>query len=198
MASDLKKKPQIRRLWPGEADAVARHLKGLDAKDRRLRFGRDADDPFIDTYCDRIDWYADVVLGAYVGDRLYGVGILSLMGWDLPLSAAAALSVDGSMQHRGLGGEVLRQLLLAARNRFIRRVYVLCQSENSAMRRLAERFGGTADSAGGDVESMIELGPPTPFSLALEALSQARFPSWASFEPCRAPPHSEKKPSESA
>lgn len=180
--------PQFRRLWPGEAGAVADHLLGLSAADRQLRFGRPVDDTFVHAYCERIDWFADVVIGAFTdGGRLHGVGILSLMGWDLPLSAAAALSVDGASQHQGLGAEILHRLLLAARNRFIQRVFVLCQAENRPMRRLAERFGGLAEEVGGEVESLIELGPPTPFSLAFEALSHTALPTLASFEPCRTP-----------
>ncbi|MCP5432290.1 MAG: GNAT family N-acetyltransferase [Alphaproteobacteria bacterium] len=161
---------QFRRIWPGETALLTDHLKLLSPADRRFRFAREVDDAFIESYCARIDWLTDIVIGAFSGEELVGSGVFNLIGWTLPLTAGAAVAVDADLQGEGIGSELLRRLLVVSQNRLVRRLYLLCLNDNVAMRRMAQRFGGRIDTFRDETESLFEPSLPTPLSFAVEAM----------------------------
>lgn len=165
--------PVIRRLWPIEADALRRHLCRLNREDRILRFGRPVTNRYIQTYVDRIDWLRDIVLGAVVDGEIRATGILSPIGWRLPLEGSAAVSVETDIQGYGVGSELTRRMLMIGRNRLMRRVYMLCLVKNERMFKIAEKFGGTVDKFRDETtEAQFDLSAPTPGTVATEALSE--------------------------
>jgi len=165
--------PVIRRIWPMEADALRRHLCRLDRADRILRFGRPVTNRFIQTYVDRIDWFRDIVIGAVVDGDIKATGILKPIGWRVPLEGSAAVAVETDLQGYGLGSELTKRMLTIGRNRFLRRIYMLCLVKNERMYKIAEKFGGTVDRFRDEtVEAQFDLDRPTPRTVAREAVSE--------------------------
>ncbi|CDO60642.1 Histone acetyltransferase HPA2 and related acetyltransferases [Candidatus Phaeomarinobacter ectocarpi] len=165
--------PVIRRIWPLEADAMRRHLCRLDRDDRTLRFGRPVTNRFIQTYVDRIDWFRDIVIGAVVDGEVTASGILTPIGWRLPLEGSAAVAVESNMQGYGLGSELTKRMLTIGRNRFMSRIYMLCLVKNERMYRIAEKFGGEVDRFRDEtVEAQFDLSRPTVSTVTTEAVSE--------------------------
>jgi predicted acetyltransferase len=162
--------PTYRKLWRQEAASYAAHLRRLDAEDRRARFLGGVDRRIARRHVDAIDWTHAVVIGAWVGPTLRAVGELR---W--PATAAAregeiAITVERRYQDRGIGTELLRRLLTAARNRGIRRVHLVCMAENRRVRRLVEKLGGELRSELGQASAVLRPLPPTFATLLAESL----------------------------
>jgi len=165
--------PVIRRVWPLEADALRRHLCRLTREDRILRFGRPVTNRFIQTYVDRIDWFRDIVIGAVIDGEIKASGILTPIGWRLPLEGSAAVSVETDLQGYGLGSELTKRMLTIGRNRFMSRIYMLCLVKNERMYRIAEKFGGEVDRFRDEtVEAQFDLSRPTVSTVTTEAVSE--------------------------
>ena len=165
--------PVIRRIWPLEADALRRHLCRLSREDRILRFGRPVTNRFIQTYVDRIDWFRDIVIGAVIDGDVKASGILTPIGWRLPLEGSAAVSVETDLQGYGLGSELTKRMLTIGRNRFMSRIYMLCLVKNERMYRIAEKFGGEVDRFRDEtVEAQFDLSRPTVSTITTEAVSE--------------------------
>ncbi|MGD1933829.1 MAG: GNAT family N-acetyltransferase [Candidatus Phaeomarinobacter sp.] len=165
--------PVIRRIWPLETDALRRHLCRLTREDRILRFGRPVTNRFIQTYVDRIDWFRDIVIGAVIDGEVKASGILTPIGWRLPLEGSAAVSVETDLQGYGLGSELTKRMLTIGRNRFMSRIYMLCLVKNERMYRIAEKFGGEVDRFRDEtVEAQFDLSRPTVSTVTTEAVSE--------------------------
>lgn len=165
--------PVIRRIWPLEADSFRRHLCRLSREDRILRFGRPVTNRYIQSYVDRIDWFRDIVIGAVVDGSIKASGILTPIGWRLPLEGSAAVAVESEMQGYGLGSELTKRLLTIGRNRFMSRVYMLCLVKNERMYKIAEKYGGVVDKFRDEtVEAQFDLSRPTAATMTREAVSE--------------------------
>ncbi|WP_422006626.1 GNAT family N-acetyltransferase [Pyruvatibacter mobilis] len=165
--------PVIRRIWPLEADSFRRHLCRLSREDRILRFGRPVTNRYIQSYVDRIDWFRDIVIGAVVDGNIKASGILTPIGWRLPLEGSAAVAVESEMQGYGLGSELTKRLLTIGRNRFMSRVYMLCLVKNERMYKIAEKYGGVVDKFRDEtVEAQFDLSRPTAATITREAVSE--------------------------
>jgi RimJ/RimL family protein N-acetyltransferase len=165
--------PVIRRIWPLEADSFRRHLCRLSREDRILRFGRPVTNRYIQSYVDRIDWFRDIVIGAVVDGNIKASGILTPIGWRLPLEGSAAVAVESEMQGYGLGSELTKRLLTIGRNRFMSRVYMLCLVKNERMYKIAEKYGGVVDKFRDEtVEAQFDLSRPTAATMTREAVSE--------------------------
>ena len=88
-----------------------------------------------------IDYGREVVLVAEHADRVLGVGRLSRSRWTD--EAEFALLVSDQFQRRGLGGELLKQLLVAGRAEGLQRVIGYISAENQEMLRLTRALGFT-------------------------------------------------------
>jgi len=163
----------VRRLWPAERSLLAAHLHRLDACDRRMRFCAPVSDAAIDRYVQAVDWLSSDVVGCFVAGELRGAAELVRMpGAGVP-AAEASVSVERPFRGHGLGSALVGRLLLIARNRFVRRVEMLCLAENAMMRRIARRHGGTVLSENGQVASRIATPPPSPTSVLEEATAES-------------------------
>lgn len=171
-----------RRLLPTEISIYRAHLLRLNDEDRRLRFHSRISPTAIDEYCARVDWPNSVIVGCFRGDELGGAAELRLAPRNAsppddanPL-AEIALSVDAPVRRRGIGTELTRRALLAARNRRVKTVLMLCLPENRCMQRIVQRLGGHLGFACDAVEGRLDLARPSLGSRLQAAMD--RLSAW--------------------
>ncbi|HVM81388.1 MAG TPA: GNAT family N-acetyltransferase [Stellaceae bacterium] len=167
-APAVASRPIFRKLWPAESDLLRGHLTRLDPEERIYRFGHAVSDERIADYCKSTDWLGTVVLSAWIAGTMRGAGELKVLEGRWPPAAELALSVERRFDGHGIGTELFRRLLVIARNRGIRRIYVVCLTENDRMRRIVSKALPALRFLGDQVEGEIVLAPPTPLSLGDE------------------------------
>jgi GNAT superfamily N-acetyltransferase len=184
-----------RRLWAGERDQVRDHLLRLDGADRVRRFGGYASAEHIAAYCERLDWSRVVALGYVTDGEVRGLGQLELIRTGGPRVAELAVSVERPFQNRGVGTALLRRLVIAARNRLIERIYMICLMDNRRAVRMAHRLDGALQFHDGTAEARIEPPWPTPWTWLEELLFE---PALTGVDDARSPtlalPHAEGHP----
>jgi ribosomal protein S18 acetylase RimI-like enzyme len=163
----------IRRLWPVERAKIRNHLLRLDHEDRMLRFGGYTSAAQIATYCERLDWSRALIVGYVRGGAVRGLAQLELIGGDGPRAAELAVSVEQAFQNRGVGSTLLRRVVVAARNRLIQRIHMMCLMDNSKAVRIARRLGGVLQFHDGEAQARIEPPWPTPWTWLEELLGEA-------------------------
>ena len=172
----------VRKLYPWEWDALQAHLLRLGPEERRLRFLRRVDAAAIHDYCDRVDRPRTTVLGCFVDGTLRGVVELIQLPRTWPMSAEIALSVELPFQQQGIGGRLLAQVLLVARNRMIRTVHVISVLENEPMQHLARKFGAKTETYLSTTEGRISLPLPSYLSVVEEMATDGHGLISAAFE----------------
>lgn len=158
----------LRRLPRSQAALVQRHLLALDPQSRHMRFGSPVSDDVVRRYVARLAESRAHLEGAFVSGSLVGLGELVALG-ERPREAEVAFSVIPAMRRRGIGEQLLRRLLLVARNTHCRSVKMVCLSQNVAMQRLARRMGGRLTFGDGEAAGVADVQLATPFSIATEA-----------------------------
>jgi GNAT superfamily N-acetyltransferase len=160
----------IRRLlWIGEAELYRGHLLRLDAESRRNRFGGAVSDDFIREYCEPGALRGAIIYGFLVDGVLRGAVELRLL--EPAGEAEVALSIERTWQSQGVGAALLEHLLLAARNRRINRLHMLCLAENGRMRQLARKFDAELSIQSGSVMGEMKAPHPTPMSVMRELVA---------------------------
>jgi GNAT superfamily N-acetyltransferase len=159
----------VRRLWIGEAELYRQHLLRLDAESRRNRFGGAVSDEFIRRYAQSSALSGAIIYGFFVNGVLRGAAELRLLehGGD----AEAALSVERPWQSRGVGTALLERVLLAARNRQVERLHMLCLAENRRMQQLARKSDAALSFEAGSVMGEMKAPHPTATSLMRELVA---------------------------
>ena len=160
-----------RRVLPAEASVIAGHLKRLPSEGRQTRFFHFVSDDAIDDYVGKIRWRGAVMVGAFVGGAMRGVA--EVIG-DLS-GAEFAVTVEPAWQHQGIGSELAKRALVAARNESISDVQIRYLRSNKPIGRIARRFGQTFH-VGDDADELVSdvhLDAPTPHSLWSEAIDEA-------------------------
>lgn len=160
----------IRKLWVADAAAFRDHLLRLDTTTRRNRFGMATGDEFITRYAEASFNLDTLIHGVFVDEKLVGVGELRLLGTSRT-DAEAAFSVETEYQLRGFGSRLMGKLLLSARNRRIRKLYMNCLASNGQMQRLARRHGAELEYESGDVVGLVVPETASPVSYLKEAVS---------------------------
>ena len=161
----------VRKLWVGEVGAYRDHLLRLDAPTRHARFGSGVPDDFIRNYV-KVTQSLDAVLhGFFVGGVLRGVAELRPVRSAIDADAEAAFSIEQPWQSHGVGSELLSQTLLAARNRGIRTLHMICLADNRRMQQLARKFEANLSFEYGSVVGAVETPYPTPLTMLREAMS---------------------------
>ena len=158
----------VRRLWVGESELYRQHLLRLDAESRRNRFGGVVSDEFIRRYSGPSALNGAVIYGFFVEGVLRGAAELRLLA--RAGEAEAAISVERAWQSRGVGTALLERVLLAARNRKVEHLHMLCLAENRRMQQLARKFDAQLNFQSG---SIGELKAPclTPISVMRELVA---------------------------
>jgi Acetyltransferase (GNAT) family len=83
------------------------------------------------------------------------------------------LSVERAWQSRGVGSALLERVLLAARNRQINRLHLLCLAENRRMQQLARKFDAELSFQSGSVLGEMKSSQPTPMSMMRELVADS-------------------------
>jgi GNAT superfamily N-acetyltransferase len=159
----------VRKLWVGETELYRQHLLRLDAESRRNRFGGAVSDEFIRRYSGPSALNGAVIYGFFVEGVLRGAAELRLLA--RAGEAEAALSIERAWQSRGVGTALLERVLLAARNRKIEHLHMLCLAENRRMQRLARKFDAQLNFQSGSVIGELKAPCPTPISVMRELVA---------------------------
>lgn len=163
----------IRKLWPNEASRYRDHLLRLDAESRRARFGGAVADAFIRDYVKVALSLDAVVHGFFVNGTLRGAAELRAIRSERDVDAEAAFSIERPWQNHGVGSALLAHTLLAARNRHIRTLHMICLSDNRRMQQLARKFEAELTFEYGSVVGEVEAPYPTPASVLKEVVADS-------------------------
>ena len=161
----------VRRLWIGEAELYGQHLLRLEAESRRNRFGGAVSDEFILRYAEPSALNDAIIYGLFDDGVLRGAAELRLL--ERAGDAEAALSIERAWQSRGVGTALLQRVLLAARNRQVERLHMLCLAENRRMQQLARKFGAELSFQSGSVTGEMKAPHPTPMSVMRELVADS-------------------------
>ncbi len=157
----------VRKLWIGEADLYREHLLRLDADSRRTRFGGTVSDATIASHTATAG-LGTVIHGFFVNGTLRGAAELRRIGKAFAPEAEAAFSVEQPWQSRGVGSVLLERTLLAARNRGIKSLQMICIADNRRMQQLARKFDADLSFDFGSVVGEVDPPRSTPLSLMRE------------------------------
>ena len=163
----------VRKLWPTEIDLYRDHLLRLDPDSRRARFGGAVADEFIRDYVELPFAGTRLIYGFVVDGLLRGSAELRQIGPAGDAEAEVALSIEKPWQSGGVGSALLTQMLLAARNRRIRTLHMMCLADNRRMQLLARKFDAELSFAFGSVVGEVETPYPTPMSMMREAIADS-------------------------
>ena len=152
--------PAIRRLSSHDQSAVTRHFEHLDPTTRRMRFGGGTSHEFATRYASRVFQIDGVIYGAFADGRLLGVAELRDHFDICPSTAEAALSVEPEWQNRGIGNALLNRIIVAAKDRKINTLYMICLRENKKMQHLAAKHHAVMDFCSSQVEATIQPSRP--------------------------------------
>lgn len=150
----------FRRLHREDAPLLKEHLLSLPAEDRWLRFCGPIQDERIITYCTGLDWSRVIVVGCFVDGVIRGAAEL-IPAPDTPGHAELGIAVQGGYKQHGLGSELLRRVIVLARNRFLSTIRLVFLSENRSMRRLAKKFGAELSRERSEIEGRIRPSWPS-------------------------------------
>ncbi|MBP2152192.1 GNAT family N-acetyltransferase [Xanthobacter autotrophicus DSM 597] len=164
----------IRKLWSGETGRFRDHLLRLDTDSRRFRFGSAVSPEFIERYASRVFRTGAIVHGCFVDGELRAAAELYPMGDVLPGEAEAAFSVETDYQNHGLGTLLLDRVILSARNRGIRSLFMSCLAHNRRMQQIARKYDAELKFEHDEVTAELTAPFPTALSLAQEAAADAQ------------------------
>jgi GNAT superfamily N-acetyltransferase len=161
----------VRKLWVDESELYRQHLLRLDAESRRNRFGGAVSDEYIERYAEPSALRDAVIYGFFVDGVLRGAAELRLLA--RAGEAEAALSVEPVWQSRGVGTALLERVLLAAGNREVKHLHILCLAENRPMQKLARKFDAELSFQSGNVVGDVKAPRPTPMSMVREIVDDS-------------------------
>lgn len=163
----------VRKLFPADLPEFRAHLLRLDPESRRARFAMIATDAFIANYAETAFALDTILFGYFEAGEMRGAAELRMLSGQPSRMAEAAFSVEPDYRHRGIGSTLMEQLIVAARNRGMRKLYMSCLGWNRPMQALARRFSAELVFETEDVLGILEAPAATPGSLMQEAWSDA-------------------------
>ena len=133
------------------------HLLRLDDGCRRSRFGGPTSDACVQAHGMRVDPANTVILGCFDAGHMRGAAELRSLGATWGDKAEIAFSVEPRWQGRGIGTALMAELIEAARDRGITRLYISCHTLNRHMQRIAETAGARIDFDGCECVAEIDV-----------------------------------------
>jgi len=127
----------IRTLSVSDVPHFRDHLLRLDGETRQNRFAMGASDGFLKRYADTAFAIEADNFGYFEHGVLRAAAELRPVS---PREAEAAFTVEIDRRGKGIGSALFAQVIGAARERRLRRLYMSCLSYNSAMQALARKF----------------------------------------------------------
>lgn len=163
----------IRKLWLAEAMTYRDHLLRLDDDARRLRFGGAVSDERLHRHAEAALEDGAIVHGFFVDGVLRGAAELRIGfgGEAHRAEAEAAFSVEPGYRNSGIGSALLGRTLLAARNRGVRLLAMICLPSNRPMQALARKHEASIRYNLADVVGELTTPGPTPLSLLREMVA---------------------------
>ena len=158
----------VRRLYRPDLPAFADHLIRLDAETRYDRFGLQVSDDRLRDYAEMCFKPGSIVYGWFEDHVLRGAAELRVFAaQDQPLrkDGEAAFSVEKPWRRRGIGTELMGHVVLAARNRRIATLSILCLRHNRAMLALSRKFEADLEFELNDVTGHLVARPPSAMSM---------------------------------
>jgi GNAT superfamily N-acetyltransferase len=133
----------VRRLYEPDLPLLRGHLTRLDVQTRYDRFGLHVSDAYLGDYAE-LCFKSDTITYGYFEDGVIrGAAELHLLPWSKTIArrnAEAAFSVERPWRRRGIGTDLMRQIVLVARNRRVEALTIFCRRHNEAMLKLARKF----------------------------------------------------------
>ncbi|MDJ0948226.1 MAG: GNAT family N-acetyltransferase [Alphaproteobacteria bacterium] len=163
----------IRKLLTTEYDLYEAHLLRLTSEDRAMRFAAGVGEGFIREYVAGLDPARTLVLGHFEAGELRGAAEIAGLDTGWPPEAELAVTVEVGHQGRGIGTELVRRILVVARNRSIQKIHAICLADNIKMRKIVQKFDGNLAYRHGMVEGDIELIWPTQFTVMEEVVGDS-------------------------
>lgn len=164
----------IRSLGAGHRTRIAAHLLDLDAHDRYLRFGYQANDEQIQRYVAQLDFERDEIFGIF-NRRLQLIAMAHLAfipEADAVPAAEFGVSVLKQARGRGFGARLFDRAVMHARNEGVELMFIHALSENTAMIRIARNAGAVIERAGSETEAYLRLPPATLDSRVSEIVEE--------------------------
>ncbi len=159
----------VQRLSDSARDTYAQHLLGLSPEDKYLRFGSVLKPQVIIDYVNRIDMGKDVVFGIHDDAlRLIGAAHVAFSNDEAELG----VSVLADSRGVGHGTALFNRSVEHVRNRFHRRIYMHCLSENAAMMHIAQRAGMDVVVEMGEADAYLALPAANPMSVTREVMNE--------------------------
>ncbi len=158
----------VRRLYRPDMPAFAGHLIRLDAETRYNRYGLQVSDDYLRGYAEMCFQPDSIVYGWLEDHVLRGAAELRVFAVHNQPSrkdGEAAFSVEKPWRKRGIGTELMGHVVLAARNRRVATLSILCLRHNQAMLALARKFEADLDFELNDVTGHLIARPPSALSL---------------------------------
>ncbi len=149
----------IRSLGAAHRGRIAAHLLSLDAQDRFFRFGHGASDEQIEAYANGLDFERDEVFGIY-NRKLELVAVAHLANGEQSgcrNCAEFGVSVAASARGRGYGSQLFERAMLSSRNEGVNMLFMQALTENTAMLRIAQKYGARLVVEGSEAEAYLAL-----------------------------------------
>jgi GNAT superfamily N-acetyltransferase len=139
-ASD-QKDASIRPLFNSDLPHYLSHLMRLNRHCRRSRFGTEVKDGFLRDYVGGVNLSNTVVLGFFAGGEMCGAAEIRSLENEWCGRAEVAFSVNEAHQSNGVGTTLMARALAQAQTLGVTQLYLICDRQNGAMRRIAEKAG---------------------------------------------------------
>ena len=148
----------IRPLTVFERENLRNFYLASTADDRRRRFCCTLSDDTVSKYVDRLDFARDTILGAF-DEHAQLIGLAELVRG--PEESEMAFSVRPDRRGEKIGTMLLDRLLARASMCGVRKVFVMFLSDNTPMRKMAQRAGMLVQTADGESHAERELPAPS-------------------------------------
>ena len=158
----------VRRLYRPDLPAFADHLIRLDPETRYNRYGLQVSDDYLREYAEMSFKPGSIVYGWFEDHVLRGAAELRVFAApDHPprKDGEAAFGVEATWRRRGIGTDLMVHVVLAARNRRIGTLSILCLRHNKAMLALSRKFEADLEFELNDVTGHLVARPPDALSL---------------------------------
>ncbi len=168
MAQSVQHTHVVRRLYRPDMELFRDHLVRLDPETRYNRFGLQVSDDYLESYTELCFAPGSITYGYFEDGLIRGAGELRMFpSKEVPYhkDAEAAFSVELPWRRLGIGTELMRHIVLAARNRSIATLTIFCLRHNQAMLRLAKKFEAELKFEMSDVTGHLVARAPTAWSL---------------------------------
>ena len=160
----------IRKLTELERGVVKRFYLALSADDRRKRFCCVLSDEAVSKYMDGVDFVRHMILGAF-NEHAQLIGVAELA--PCVDESELAFSVRPDVRCRRIGTRLMERVLAYAKICGIAKVFVMFLSDNTPMRKMAERAHMQVKVDGNEASASRELPAPTAQELSRWFIEEA-------------------------